>query len=169
VTFSLGFDWGWGLVDDVQVGLEVVILRLTFSTLHRCRYDNRFRLLLLHYHLILLLRLLYLLCSFLLLLVLPLKQLLPIPEQLRLKPLLLLDLRPLLILLLSLLHLHLLLQHPLQLLLLPLLPLIHCLRDLYKPIHWTRYRRPRVLKRLFQCGLRDSSFLGLLHRKKKVG
>jgi hypothetical protein len=146
----MGFDWGRGLVDDVQVGLEVVVLRLTLSALHRCRYHNRFRLLLLHYHLILLLCLPYLLRSLLPLLILPLHHLLPIPHQLRLEPLLLLNLCPLLLLPLPPLHLHLFLQHPLQLLLLPLLPLVHRLRYLHEPVHRPRYRRPRVLKRLLQ-------------------
>ena len=93
---------------------------------------------------------LYLIGSFIALFVLPISELLAISEELGLKPLLLFDLLPLFIAFLPLLLFDLILQHPLQVLLLVLLPLIYVLGYLLKPVHRPRYRRPRVLERLLE-------------------
>jgi len=80
--------------------------------------------LLIHELLILHTRPLHLLLGLVPLLPLPLQQFLPVPLQLGLEPLLLLNLLPLLVLLPPLLLVDLVLQHPLQILLLLLLPLV---------------------------------------------
>jgi hypothetical protein len=75
--------------------------------------------------------------------------------------LLLFDLLPLLIILLPLLLFDLLLQHPLQVLLLMLLPLIYVLGDLHEPVHRPRYRRPWVLEGLLERGIQSGTGIAL--------
>ena len=70
---------------------------------------------------------------------------------------LLFDLLPLLIILLPLLLFDLLLKHPLQVLLLMLLPLIYVLGDLHEPVHRPRDRRPRVLEGLLEGGIQPTT------------
>ena len=70
---------------------------------------------------------------------------------------LLFDLLPLLIILLPLLLFDLLLQDPLQVLLLMLLPLIYMLGDLHEPVHRPRDRRPWVLEGLLEGGIQSGT------------
>jgi hypothetical protein len=64
--------------------------------------------------------------------------------------LLLFNLLPLFIIFLPLLLFDLLLEHPLQVLLLVLLPLIYVLGYLYEPVHRPGYGCPRVLEGLLE-------------------
>lgn len=109
--------------------------------------------LLIHKLLILLPCLLHLLLSLISLLALSLQKFFPVPLEFGLEPLFLLNLLPLLFFLSSLLLINLVLQHPLQILFLLLLPLVLHLRYFRKPVHWTRNRRPGVLKRLLKWWL----------------
>ena len=78
------------------------------------------------------------------------EELFPVPLELCLEAPLLVDLLALLLLHPPLLLVDLVLQHSLQILLLLLLSLVLYLRDLCKPVHGPRYRRPRVLEGLLQ-------------------
>ena len=82
---------------------------------------------------------------------------------------LLFDLLPLLIILLPLLLFNLLLQHPLEVLLLMLLPLIYVLGDLYEPVHRPRDRRPRVLEGLLEGGIQPTSGSALSEDRHRRG
>lgn len=119
-------------------------------TLRRCSYNRRL-LLLFNELLILLPRFLHFLLGFIPFKSLSGEQLLSVSLQLGLEALLFVDLLALFFLEPPLLLLDLVLQHPLQVLLLLLLPLILHLGDLSKPVHRTRDRRPWILKWLLKC------------------